>query len=269
MFYVCTNDGIQLAVEDINPISEKTVVLVHGWPLCKEMYEYQKNALNARGYRIISFDIRGFGQSEVVGNGYDYTQLASDLHCVLETLQLQNVTLVGFSMGAAICVRYMHLFCNQRVAKLVLVAGAVPSYSVTVDNPYGTPIAKVEALIQQVSNDRPKAVSDFGDMVFALAHSQAFYDWFRSLSFSGSGIATIQTVISLRDENVYLDLFHIHVPTAIIHGKLDRICPFDFAKITHQAIQNSYLYEFNYSGHGLFYDEKDKFNQILMEFMEN
>lgn len=269
MFYVCANDGIKLAVEDINPTSEKTVIFVHGWPLAKEMYEYQINKLNDRGYRIISFDLRGFGESEVANDGYMYDQLASDLYCVMDTLQLSNVTLVGFSMGGAICVRYMNLFNNKRVAKLVLAGAAVPSYTVSMNNPYGNSIKDTNTLIQQLYIDRPKTASDFGEKVFALTTSTPFMKWFTSLSFKASGIGTIKSAISLRDEDVYLDLFNISVPTAILHGKLDTICPFGFAKIMQQSIPNSCLYEFEYSGHGLFYDERNKFNKVLLEFIES
>lgn len=269
MFYVCSNDGIKIAVEDINPTSEKTVVLVHGWPLAKEMYEYQMDMLNDSGYRIISFDLRGFGESETSGEGYTYDQLATDLCCVMDTLQLSNVTLVGFSMGGAICVHYMSMFNNKRVSKLVLAGAAAPSYTVSANNPYGNSISETNALIQQVYRDRPKTVSDFGNNVFALSTSTAFMEWFRGLCYKASGIGTIKTAISLRDEDVYLDLFNIRVPTIILHGKLDRICPFGFAKIMQQSIPNSCLYEFEYSGHGLFYDEKDKFNKLLLEFMES
>lgn len=128
MFYLKSSDNTNLAVEDINPHCQKTVVLVHGWPICQDMYEYQKNVLNDRRCRIISYDIRGLGKSQVTGSGYDYDQLATDLHCILNTLNVYNVTLVGFSMGGAICVRYMSKYNNERVNKLVLIGAAAPSF---------------------------------------------------------------------------------------------------------------------------------------------
>lgn len=268
MFYIKSTDNTKLAVEDINPDCQKTVLLLHGWPISQEMYEYQKDVLNDCQYRIISFDIRGLGVSQVTGGGYDYDQLATDLHCVLTTLGVNNITLVGFSMGGAICVRYMSKFNNERVSKLVLVGAAAPSFTRSDHNPDGKSVVEVNQLIDQCYHDRPKTVNDFGQDVFALNHSRQFLDWFNSICLKGSGIGTIQTAISLRDEDVYHDLFKINVPTLIIHGRLDKICPFSFALIMKECIKDSFLCEFKYSGHGVFYDELKRFNQVLINFIE-
>lgn len=268
MFYVRTSDNICLAVEDINPQNFKTIVLVHGWPISQDMYEYQKNVLNDCQYRIISYDIRGLGSSQVAGDNYNYNQLATDLHCILTTLDVRNATLVGFSMGGAICVRYMSKFDNERINKLVLVGAAAPSFTRNEHNPNGKTIDEVNDLIKQCYANRPKMVHDFGQNVFALNHGNEFMNWFSSICLKGSGIGTIQTAISLRDEDVYQDLFKINVPTLIMHGIFDKICPFSFALIMNECISNSYLCKFEHSGHGVFYDEQKRFNQVLIDFIE-
>ena len=236
VFYLKSSDNAKLAVEDINPAHQKTVVLVHGWPICQEMYEYQKDILNDCRYRIISYDIRGLGMSQV--------------------------------MGGAICVRYMSKFGKERVSKLVLAGAAVPSYTRTIHNPEGQSIDAVNQLIEQCYTNRPKMVHDFGQNVFALNHGSEFMNWFTSICLKGSGIGTIQTAISLRDEDVYQDLFEIKVTTLIMHGVLDKICPFSFALIMHECIEDSILCKFEYSGHGIFYDERERFNQVLIDFIE-
>lgn len=268
VFYIKSSDNTNLAVEDINPHCQKTVVLVHGWPISQDMYEYQKDVLNNGTYRMISYDIRGLGMSQVTGDGYDYDQLATDLHCILMTLNVHDIILVGFSMGGAICVRYMSKFENERVNKLVLVGAAAPSFTRTVHNPGGKSITEVNDLIAQCYANRPKLVHDFGQDVFALNHEREFMNWFTAICLKGSGIGTIQTAISLRDEDVYQDLFKIMVPTLIMHGALDKICPYSFALIMHKCIKDSYLCKFEYSGHGIFYDELERFNQVLMDFIE-
>lgn len=268
MYYVDASDGAKLAVEDININSNKVVVMVHGWPLCKEMYEYQKNILINKGFRIISFDLRGFGKSQVSSSGYDYNQLATDLKSIIDSLNVENVYLIGFSMGGAICIHYMSLFDNYKVEKLVLIGAAAPSFVKNENNPYGNPIEKVNSLINQAYNDRPQMVKDFGSNVFALNHSNSFKNWFNDLALSASGVGTIKTAISLRDENIFKDLSKIKVPTAIMHGRLDKVCPYGLALIMNNQIPNSKLYTFEYSGHGLFYDELRKFNHDLLEFLK-
>lgn len=269
MYYLKMDDGIKIAVEDLNSTSSKVVVLVHGWPLSKEMYEYQKDFLVAMGYRVVSYDMRGFGNSDVSGCNYSYDRLASDLYCVIDYLKSDHITLVGFSMGGAICVHYMAMFQPETVSRLVLAGAAAPSFTRTDRNPYGMKIEEVNNLIFEASQDRPHMVSNFSRKVFALSHSKEFLKWFESLSLKASGVGTIYTCVSLRDEDVFEDLKKIKVKTAIFHGKMDQICPYGFATIMEKEIKDATLYPFEYSGHGLFYDEMNRFHQLLLEVMES
>ena len=268
MYFIKVDDGTKIAVEDLNRSSNKVIVLVHGWPISKDMYEYQKNILVGRGYRVVSFDIRGFGKSDTSAGKYNYDRLATDLWCVIDNLKVDSVTLVGFSMGGAICVRYMAMFDNDYVNKLVLAGAAAPSFDKTIHNPYGHSTEETNALIDLAYRDRPQMITNFGDKLFANYHTKAFQDWFRQLCFQASGIGTIKTAISLRDEDVFDDLKTIKVPTAILHGKQDQICPFEFATIMEREIPNATLIPYEYSGHGLFYDELEKFNEVLIQFLE-
>lgn len=262
------SDGILIEVQDLNPKAKKVVVLVHGWPIRKEMYEYQKDILVDAGYRVVSYDIRGFGDSETSAEHYDYNQLALDLKTVIDSLEVEKLNLVGFSMGGAICVRYMSLFQNAKISKLALLGAAAPSFDKTEKNPYGHTKESTNQLIQNLYEDRPKTVTEFGNTVFAKHHSPEFMAWFQGLCFSASGIGTIQTAISLREENLFYDLKKIEVPTIIMHGKKDKICPFGFAEIMAKEIKNSLLDPFEESGHGLFFDERMKTNHDLIEFFE-
>lgn len=268
MYFIKVGDGTKIVVEDLNRTSDKVIVMVHGWPINRKMWEYQQDMLVDLGYRVVSYDIRGFGESDASSDGYSYDQLATDLWCVIDNLKVDSVTLMGFSMGGAICVHYMAMFENEKVQKLVLVGAAAPSFTKNSRNPYGSTIEDTDVLIVQAYRDRPEMVTEFGNKVFALHHSEPFQNWFRGLCFDASGIGTIKTAISLRNEDVYDDLAKIKVPTAILHGKLDKICPFGFATIMEKEIPNATLVPFEFSGHGIFYDELEKFNQVLLQFLE-
>ncbi|WP_041140127.1 alpha/beta fold hydrolase [Beduini massiliensis] len=268
MYYIRSNDGTKICVEDINPTYSKVIVMVHGWPMSKEMFEYQKNMFTQWGYRIITFDIRGFGDSDISGSGYHYDQLATDLYMVIESTGINNIILLGFSMGGAVCAHYMGMYDNHKVSKLILAGAAAPSYCVTADNPYGHSKDEVNKLIIGLYNDRPNTILEFASNVFASNPSPAFKAWFQGLCNKASGLGTINSAESLRDEDVFSDLGRIKVPTAIMHGKLDKICPYGFAAIMNQQIPGSVLYPFEKSGHGIFYDELSAFNHALMKFIE-
>jgi non-heme chloroperoxidase len=266
MPYIPVAKSVKVFVEDINPCGQP-VLFIHGWPVNHKMFEYQFNQLTQHGFRCIAMDIRGFGKSDKPGTGYSYDILADDVYCVVEALGLHSVALVGFSMGGAIAVRYMSRYSGWGVSRLALVSAAVPLFTQRPDYPYGLPISEVNDLICQTYTDRPKMISDFGSKFFASNVSNEFRNWFNGLGLEASGHATAMTAISLRDEDLRGDAQQICVPTIIFAGKKDQIVPFANAEQMHNYVCDSVLVPFKCSGHGLFYDELDKFNHCLLRFL--
>lgn len=269
MFFISSQDGAKIAVYDFNPSASRTIVLIHGWPLSHKMFEYQIPSLLKANYRIVSLDLRGFGNSDETATGYFYDQFATDLYCVINFLGLKNFYLLGFSMGGAIVTRYMSLFHGYGVSKLCLLDAAVPSYVQSRNNPYGQTIEDTDRLIRLGYDDRPALNEYFGSIFFAKEHSKPFLDWFQNVNNSASGLGEMKSLIALRDEDCFLDLKMIHVPTGIFHGKEDKICPFGMAQMMHQNISYSKLFPFEKAGHGCFYDVKDEFNHTLLQFLQS
>jgi non-heme chloroperoxidase len=269
MFFIKSNDNAKIAVYELNPNGKRTIVLVHGWPLSHEMFEYQIPALLNAGYRIVTMDLRGFGNSEVTSAGYNYNQFATDLYCVIYELNLCDFDLLGFSMGGAIVTRYMKLYRGYGVRKLCLCDAAVPSYCKSYHNPYGQTLEDTNKLIKRGFNDRPELNEYFGSIFFYKEPSKYFKDWFQNLNNSASGLGEMCSLIALRDENVFDDLKYICTPTGIFHGKEDKICPFGMAEIMNKNIKNSIMFPLEKAGHGAFYDDKDNFNRTLIKFLNN
>lgn len=268
MFFINSNDNAKIAVYELNPNESKTIVLVHGWPLSHKMFEYQIPTLLNDNYRIITIDLRGFGNSDVTSTGYNYNQFATDLYYVIYALNLWNFDLLGFSMGGAIVTRYMKMYQGYGVRKLCLLDSAVPSYSKSYANPYGQSVQDTNKLINLGLNDRPALNEYFGSIFFYREQSKPFKEWFQNLNNTASGLGEINSLVALRDENVFDDLKYIHVPTGIFHGKEDKICSFKMAEIMKKNISNSNLYSFEKAGHGAFYEAKDEVNKALMQFLQ-
>lgn len=268
MFYVKSTDGTKIAVYDYNPRCQKTVFLVHGWPLSHKIYEYQIELLTKYGYRVVAIDLRGFGASDVSACGYHYDRMALDLYSVVSALRLRNFTLVGFSMGGAIALRYMRKCKGFGVKKLILLAAAAPSWTQRPGYPYGLSREYVNELIDLAQTDRPKLCENFSRQLFASPQTEAAIDWFRDIALSASGIATVNAAISLRDEDGRVDLPFVHVPTVIIHGAKDVVVTNDLAQIQHKAIPHSKLYTLENSGHGIMYDELALFQQYFLQAIE-
>jgi non-heme chloroperoxidase len=257
-YFVTVDKGVNLYVEDINPSGNKTIVFLHGWPLSHKQFEYQFNILPAMGYRCIGIDWRGFGNSDKPMSGYTFDRLADDIRNVVNTLQLNNFTLVGHSTGGAIAIRYMSRHNGFGVSKLILIDAAAP---------IGFTSETANEFLTETLNDRPKMMQRVTDTFFFQYITKPFSDWFLQMGLEAASWSTAAIIITLRDENLHADLPKINAPTLIIHGIHDKVIPFAQAHELNQNIRNSQLIPFQYSGHGPFWEERDKFNQLLTQFI--
>ena len=264
MYYITSNDGTKIAVYDYNPQAKQIIFLIHGWPLSHQIFEYQINLLTDCGYRVVAVDIRGFGKSDTPVCGYSYNQMSDDVYQIVRQLRLKKFVLTGFSMGGAIALRYMNRYKGFGVCKLILLSAAAPCFTKRPGFPYGKTVQEVDELINLAQTDRPELCLNFSRQLFANPHPEAVVDWFRGIALSASGIGTIKCGIALRDEDGRKDFEYVHVPTYIIHGDKDVIVSDELAEIQHKSICGSKLITLSDSGHGIVYDQLEKFNSVFM-----
>ena len=247
----------------------KTIVFIPGWPLSHEMYEYQFTQLPRHGYRCVGITLRGFGKSSKPWGEYNYDIFADDIYKVFETLDLRDVTLAGHSMGGAISLHYMARHKSERVSKLALFGAAAPSFTRRPGFPYGLEPAAVDGFIKVCGEDRAKLNEDFGKIFFRSQNtvSPKLGEWFHNMGMEASSHATAACLVALRDSDLRDDLSRVIVPTVIFHSEQDKICPIELAEAMKEGIKGSKLIRFKNSGHGLFYEEKDKFNTEIMNFV--
>lgn len=266
--YITVAPNVNMYVEDLNPEGDKTILFIHGWPASHKMFEYQFNQLPKMGYRCVGVDTRGFGKSDKPWRGYDYDTLADDIRCVVDALDLHDFTLGGHSTGGAIAIRYMARHRGYGVSKLALFAAAAPSLIQRPYFPYGLQREDVLKIIQGTYSNRPEMLRDFGNRFFFQHVTQPFSEWFLNLGLQAASWSTAAVAAAWLDEELFSDLRKIHVPTLILHGIHDKVCLFPLALAQKKRIRYSKLVPFKYSGHGLFYDERDKFNKELINFIE-
>jgi pimeloyl-ACP methyl ester carboxylesterase len=154
------------------------------------------------------------------------------------------------------------------VSRLVLVAAAAPSLIQRPQFPYGIDPGTVNQIIKETYDDRPHMLRNFGDRFFFQHTSSAFSDWFFQLGLQAAGWATAAIAKTWLNEVLFADLESIRVPTLIIHGIHDQVVPFQLGQIQQRMIRNSMLVPFELSGHGSFYDQKEKFNETLAKFID-
>lgn len=265
--FIEVEPGVNLHIRDWG--QGKTIVFIPGWPLSHEMYEYQFTQLPKLGYRCIGITLRGYGKSSKPWGSYNYEVFADDVKRVIEALDLRDVTLAGHSMGGAIAMHYMARHAGARIAKLALFGAAAPSFTKRSDFLYGLEKAAIDDLIKLCYTDRAQLNENFGKIFFRTenAVSPKLSVWFHNMGMEASPHATAACLEALRDADLRPVMAEIKVPTAIFHGTEDKICPFGLAEVMANGIQGAQLTKFEKSGHGLFYEEREKFNNELVRFV--
>jgi non-heme chloroperoxidase len=266
--YIEVEPNIRLHITDAG--KGQPIVLIHGWPLSDEMYEYQYNTLMNNNFRVIGICLRGFGKSDKPYSEYNYDVHALDIKKVLDILEIKDAVLGGFSMGGAIAIHFVAEYNAAHVSKLALFGAAAPIWTQHDNYPYNFSKSAVDELIELNNNDRPKLLSDFAKIFSATETSlnKGMGIWLNGMCIAASSYATVQCLIALRDTDLRPDLEKITIPTLIMHGKKDKICSFELAQQMLAGIDNSHLIPFENSGHSLFLEETFKFNTELMKFVE-
>jgi len=249
------------------------VVLIHGWPLDLQSWEYQLAELPLHGVRVVAYDRRGFGKSSKPWDGYDYDTLADDLKAVLDNLDLQNVTLVGFSMGGGEVARYMSRHQGARVSKVVFVSSVTPYLLKTEDNPDGVDKSTFDDMLKNLGKDRPDFLATFGKQFYGEGMltkpvSQSTLDWSQSIALQATPRATTECVKAFSATDFRQDLKGIKVPTLFIHGDADKTVPFDnSAKRAVALVPGAQLVAYEGEPHGLNVTSADRLNRDLLTFI--
>lgn len=265
------NEELNIFYEDFG--KGDPIVFISGWPVTHAMWEYQVTPLREAGYRCIVYDRRGFGQSEQSLENYSYDDLAEDLKNLMDELNLENVTLVGFSMGGGEVVRYCSRYNAKRVNKIVLVSSVVPYMLKTDDNPEGVPIETFQEFDENIRKDRPGFLQTFGKHFYGsnlLSHpvSQGILDWTFGLAITASQKATLACMQSFSQTDFRSELSSIKIPALIIHGDADKTVPIEAsAAKAAQGIEKAIYKVYEGAPHGLFITEKEKLTADLLSFL--
>ena len=253
--------------------SGSPVVLIHGWPLSGASWEKQTAALLGAGHRVITYDRRGFGRSSRPAVGYNYDTFAADLDTVLSTLNLADVSLVGFSMGTGEVTRYIGKYGTRRVRKAVLIGTLGPYLVKTADNPEGVDRSVFDGIKAAIRADRPAFLVDFLHSFYnfdvtggKLVSERVVEDnWNVAAGASATGtVACVDAWI----EDFRQDIASNTVPTLILHGDADRILPAD-ATSRRQAkmIKDVRYVELKGGPHGLLWTHAEQVNSELVKFL--
>ncbi len=262
---------IELYYQDLG--SGKPVILIHAWPLSGRSWEKQVSALLKAGYRVITYDRRGFGASSQPSSGYEYDTLTADLHALITMLDLYDVALVGLSMGGGEVARYVGTYGSQRVSNAVFISAVSPFLLKTPENPTGIDGGVFEGIQRAIAGDRLAFLSAFlanfynADVLHGkLISSEVIQDnW--NIAAGASPIGTWQCV-SAWPTDFRKDLASFDIPTLVIHGDSDRTLPLSASgQATHALVKDSRLVVVKDGPHGLTWTHADQVNNELLSFL--
>jgi non-heme chloroperoxidase len=251
----------------------KPVLLIHGYPLNGRSWERQERVLLEAGYRVINYDRRGFGNSSKPTVGYDYDTFAADLHGLLDHLELDDVILVGFSMGTGEVARYLGTYGSARVPKAVML-GAIPPFVLKRDdNPEGVERSVFDGIQNAIVADRYSYFKDFLDNFYNVDkfHGTRISDQAWNASFEVAAgaspyatYACVETWLTdFRD-----DLPKIDIPMLVLHGTEDRILPFDStAKRLPALVEGLTLVPVEGGPHNIGWTHPEIVNKALLDFI--
>ncbi|AZZ35472.1 alpha/beta hydrolase [Bdellovibrio sp. qaytius] len=253
--------------------SGKPVILLHGWPLNERSWENQEAVLLAKGFRVISYARRGFGDSSKPATGYNYDTFAEDLHKLITKLDLREITLVGFSMGTGEIARYISTYGSDRIEKAVFISGILPALLKTEGNQAGVEKKVFDEMIKKCIEDRPAFIAAFlkdfySHGILGLKEvSQEVINFSWNLAMEASAIATVNCIDAWL-EDFRSDIAKITIPSLVIHGSGDRITPI---KATGERLKEmlpgcQYI-EIDGGPHGLLASHANEVNAALVKFL--
>ena len=291
MSKITTKDGTKIHYKDwgMGP----PVVFSHGWPLSADSWEAQMFFLAAGGYRCIAHDRRGHGRSSQPWNGNDMDTFADDLSELIETLDLKDVVLVGFSMGGGEVARYIGRYGTKRLSKAVLIAAVPPLMLKTPANPDGLSIEVFNEIRLGCIADRSQFYQDLAAGPFFGANrpgakvsqgmvdsfgankpgskvSQGMIDSFWLQGMQAGHKNTYDCIKAFSETDFTEDLKKFDVPTLIIHGDDDQIVPIGTsANLAAKLVKNAILKVYPGAPHGLIATHKDQVSADLLAFLRS
>lgn len=250
----------------------RPVVFSHGWPLNADSWDDQMVFLAERGYRVIAHDRRGHGRSSQPWTGNDMDTYADDLATLIETLDLRDATLVGFSTGGGEVARYVGRHGTSRVAQVALISAVPPLMVKTPANPLGLPIEVFDGLRAGVRADRSQLFQDltlpfYGYNRPGAKESQGVRDSFWLQGMQCGIKSALDCIQAFSETDFTADLKKFDVPTLILHGDDDQIVPIAAAGLAAaKIVDDARLLVYSGAPHGLTVTHKDRFNADLLEF---
>ena len=269
---ITTSDRTELYVKDWG--QGRPIVLIHGWPLNADSWEHQAVGLAEAGFRVVSYDRRGFGRSGQPFAGFDYDTMADDLASVIDALDLRDAAIAGFSMGGGEVARYISRHGTAKVRQAALISSIAPFMLKTGDNPKGVDASVFDGMKAGIRKDRPQFFGDFFKDFYGQGKSgggvsDGVLHWAWSMAMTASPKATLDCVDAFGKTDLRPDMAGFDIPTLVVHGAADATVPIEVSgRKAAEMISGAEFKEYEGAPHGLTATHADKLTADLLAFLK-
>ncbi len=274
--YVTTKDNVEIYYKDWGPKDGEVVTFSHGWPLSSDSWESQMKFLAEQGYRVIAHDRRGHGRSSQPWDGNDMDHYADDLKAVIDALNVDDVTLVGFSTGGGEVARYIGRYGTDKVKRAALISAVTPLMVKTAENPDGLAMSVFDGIRNAHDANRSQLYLDIASGPFfgfnreGAEVSQGLIQSFWRQGMMGGAKNTYDSIAAFSATDFRPDLAKFDVPTLVVHGDDDQVVPFDISgRAAAEQVKGAQLIVYKGAPHGLADTHKDRLNQDLLTFLQS
>lgn len=269
MAFYATPDGVKLYYESAG--NGKPLLFLHGWTMSARVWNYQVEWF-AREYQVITLDLRGHGRSESLNGTCNFISLTKDISNFINELQLDRLTLVGWSLAVSLIVRLCHSH-GLPVDSLVLVDGT-PCFVSREDFPYGLPSPQVKKMLKRIDSNFPRALEEFHNLLLSPEDGErenrdTIWDLLTNERYLPKQETARALLVSLADEDLRSEITAITMPVLLMHGDQDTICPVGASRYMQEHLGCAELAVFTGAGHAPFLTQAEDFNQRLTAFLRS
>lgn len=248
----------------------KDLILIHGLFGSAEMFEDQFENLPEKGFRVIAISLRGFGKSSKPRTIYSYEEYARDLSLIFKKLKVKDATLLGYSMGTAVAVKYLSIYGTHKIKKAILIAAPLPVWVYTQKNKIGFNSKSLIQIFKILFTKRTDIIQSLGEvLVFQKSLQKKIILQLAPFFFEASFYAAARSLSALYQTNLYDSIKNIVIPILLIHGKNDVLCPVNLAYENQKMFPYSQLLIYENSGHGILFEKPKEINRDIEQFAFN
>ncbi len=258
-------NNLGISFSDEGSKMAQSIIFIHGFPLNKSMWKKQVDELKDN-YRVITYDIRGHGNTENGSDEFSIDLFVKDLISFMDAMKIDKAILCGFSMGGYIALKAVKDYSKRFIALILSSTNCVADSPETIVYRARTIEILKEGTIGRFATESLKKLFCNESTNNSIPEIEIVREMIAGTS--KQSLCSTLLALSAREETCSV-LARIKMPTLILVGEDDEITPPDTARFMHEKIKKSTLHIIKQAGHLCNIEKPDEFNNQLKKFLSS